>query len=116
MKRQTNQEKSNPRGAFRAARRPNRKDFCAQNGTGGFRWEKKIFVGGLVLGGGGGGGLASIFCKGMAEFPPPPPSAIPLLGRTGFLAATILSNDNSSNVYTSLPRLPYIALLALSTP
>ena len=35
-------------------------------------------------------GLASIFCKGMAEFPPHPPSAIPLLGRTGFLAATVV--------------------------
>jgi len=38
----TNQEKSNPRGAERAARPPNRTDFWAQNGTGGFRWEKKI--------------------------------------------------------------------------
>src|SRR3989344_1202719 len=34
-------------------------------------------------------GLASIFCKGMAEFPPHPPSAIPLLGRTEILAATL---------------------------
>src|SRR3989344_1300660 len=34
-------------------------------------------------------GLASIFCKNTAEFPPHPPSAVFLRGRTGFLAATI---------------------------
>ena len=39
----TRQEKSMPRGAERAARPPNRRDFLARNGTGGFRWEKKIF-------------------------------------------------------------------------
>ena len=32
-------------------------------------------------------GLASIFCKNTAEFPPHPPSAVFLRGRTGFLAA-----------------------------
>src|SRR3989344_944573 len=33
-------------------------------------------------------GLASIFCKNTAEFPPPPPSAVFLQGRTEILAAT----------------------------
>jgi len=33
--------------------------------------------------------LASIFCKGMAEFPPRPPSAIPLLGLPIFSAGII---------------------------
>ena len=31
-------------------------------------------------------GLASIFCKNTAEFPPHPPSAVFLRGRTEFLA------------------------------
>lgn len=39
----TNQEKSMPRPACGGARPPNRTDFWAQNGTGGFRWERKIF-------------------------------------------------------------------------
>ena len=34
-------------------------------------------------------GLASIFCKNTAEFPPHPPSAVFLRGRTGFLAAVL---------------------------
>ena len=34
-------------------------------------------------------GLASIFCKNTAEFPPHPPSAVFLRGRTGFLAAAL---------------------------
>ena len=38
-------------------------------------------------------GLASIFCKNTAEFPPHPPSAVFLRGRTGFLAATRLFSD-----------------------
>src|SRR3989344_4911575 len=43
-------------------------------------------------------GLASIFCKNTAEFPPHPPSAVFLRGRTGFLAATI---------FFSLPHHPF---------
>ena len=35
-------------------------------------------------------GLASIFCKNTAEFPPHPPSAVFLQGRTKFLAANSL--------------------------
>jgi len=35
-------------------------------------------------------GLAFIFCKGKAEFPPHPPSALPLLGRTEIFAAAII--------------------------
>ena len=40
-------------------------------------------------------GLASIFCKGMAEFPPHPPSAMPLLGRTEFLATDLKNIRNN---------------------
>src|SRR3990172_1803951 len=49
--------------------------------------EKSIFLGCFALTS-KAAEPASIFCKGMAEFPPHPPSAIPLLGRTEFLAAT----------------------------
>ena len=49
--------------------------------------EKSIFLWCIALTS-KAAGLASIFCKGMAEFPPHP-SAIPLRGRTEFLAATL---------------------------
>ncbi|OGG39556.1 hypothetical protein A2127_00490 [Candidatus Jorgensenbacteria bacterium GWC1_48_12] len=49
--------------------------------------EKSIFLWCLALTS-RAAGLASIFCKNTAEFPPHPTSAVFLLGRTEFLAAT----------------------------
>jgi len=52
-------------------------------------------------------GLASIFCKNTAEFPPHPPSAVFLRGRTEILAAT-------NYVTAQVQLLRYIVILSTS--